>query len=68
MFTPSAPSTRPDGLDGLLGKFPESLEALVLGKVDEDGDPEKREAAVSDTRVTRVTLGLRLGNVGVTLG
>jgi hypothetical protein len=37
----------PDGLDGALGRFPESLEALVMGgKYDEEGDVDAREQAV----------------------
>lgn len=59
-------STLADGLDGLLGKFPESLEALVMGRVDENGDPEKREAEVIKRILKQVLVGLKgLHSMGI---
>jgi serine/threonine protein kinase len=52
-------STLADGLDGFLGgKFPEGLEALVLGRVDESADREKREAEVIRRVLKQVLQGL----------
>lgn len=40
-------STLTDALDGRLGAFPDTLEQLLFGKVDESQPRDKREAAVS---------------------
>ncbi|KAI8468751.1 MAG: protein kinase [Monoraphidium minutum] len=59
-------STLADGLDGLLGKFPESLEALVMGRVDEGGDPEKREAEVIKRILKQVLVAVKgLHSMGI---
>lgn len=59
-------STLADGLDGLLGKFPESLEQLVMGRVDEEGEVEKREAAVIRSVMKQVLVGLKgLHSMGI---
>jgi hypothetical protein len=51
----------PDGLDNRLGKFPDSLEPMVLGRVDENGDSEKREAEVIRSIIKQVRRRRRRG-------
>lgn len=59
-------STLADGLDGLLGKFPESLEELMLGRRQEGGDAEKREAEVIKAVLKQVLVGLKgLHSMGI---
>ncbi|GBF88698.1 hypothetical protein Rsub_01597 [Raphidocelis subcapitata] len=59
-------STLADALDGALGKFPESLEALVLGRVDGEGDREKREAEVIRSVLRQVLVALKgLHSMGI---
>jgi hypothetical protein len=43
-------STLADALSGNLGQWPEDIEEIMLGRVDETQPVEKREAAVSDMR------------------
>ena len=51
---------------GLLGPFPASLEAIMLGSVKEGADRERRDAAVVHTILRKLLKGLRrLHSLGI---
>eukprot|EP00775_Hariotina_reticulata_P012397 gene12397-12532_t len=59
-------STLSDALSGNLGQWPEDIEEIMLGKVDERQPVEKREAAVIKAVLKQVLTGVsRLHSLGI---
>eukprot|EP00878_Enallax_costatus_P022131 GHUV01023469.1.p1 GENE.GHUV01023469.1~~GHUV01023469.1.p1 ORF type:complete len:376 (+),score=66.76 GHUV01023469.1:362-1489(+) len=59
-------STLGDALSGGLGDWPEDIEEIMLGKIDEDKPVEKREAAVIKGVLKQVMTGVkRLHGLGI---
>lgn len=59
-------STLGDALDGALGPFPEALEQIVLGKVSEWADEQKRDALIIKSIMRKILKGAdKLHSLGI---